>query len=100
MATRTPPPALGPVRVEPGELVRVRIRFEHDHAIHGDYDPLLGRRDLELKLGAHTFRDALPLDREQYLAQPQRDLARAARPTGRTPATSSPAPTASTSTPT
>ena len=70
-ASRTPPPALGPVTVAPGELVRVRVRFEHEHAVHGDYDPLLGRRDLELRLGSSTFRDALPLDREQYLAQPK-----------------------------
>ena len=32
---------------------------------------MLGRRDLELRLGATTFRDALPLDREQYLAMPR-----------------------------
>jgi len=68
---RSQPRALGQVTVEPGEVVRVRLRFEHEHAVHGDYDPLLGRRDLELKLGSHTFRDALPLDREQYLAQPK-----------------------------
>ncbi len=70
-ATRSQPPALVPVTVEPGELLRVRIRFEHLHTLHGDYDPLLGRRDLELRLGSTTFRDALPLDREQYLAQPK-----------------------------
>jgi len=68
---RNQPSALVTVTVEPGELVRVRIRFEHLHTIHGDYDPLLGRRDLELRLGSTTFRDALPLDREQYLAQPK-----------------------------
>jgi len=70
-AGRVQPSALVPVTVEPGELVRVRVRFEHQHTLHGDYDPLLGRRDLELRLGATTFRDALPLDREQYLAQPK-----------------------------
>ncbi len=69
--SRTSPPALVAMTVEPGELVRVRIRFEHQHILHGDYDPLLGRRDLELRLGATTFHDALPLDREQYRAQPR-----------------------------
>ena len=70
-AVRNQPSALVPVTVEAGELVRVRLRFEHLHTILGDYDPLLGRRNLELRLGSTTFRDALPLDREQYLAQPK-----------------------------
>ena len=69
--TRGGPLLLAPVTVEAGDLLRVRIRFEHEHTLHGDYDPLLGRRDLELRLAATTFRDALPLDREQYRAQPK-----------------------------
>jgi len=64
------PEPLRTVTVEPGGLLRVRLRLEHQHFLYGDYDPLLGRRDLELKLGATTLRDSLPLDREQYLAQP------------------------------
>ena len=74
-ATATPnrgaPVPLVPVTVGPGDLVRVRLRLEHQHTLHGDYDPLLGRRELELCLGATTFRDTLPLDREQYRAQPK-----------------------------
>ena len=65
------PEPLSTVTVEPGGLLRVRLRLEHQHFLYGDYDPLLGRRDLELKLGSKTLRDALPLDREQYLAQPR-----------------------------
>ncbi len=65
------PEPLTTVTVEPGGLLRVRIRLEHQHCLYGDYDPLLGRRDLELRLGAETIRDALPLDREQYMAQPK-----------------------------
>lgn len=65
------PAPLAPITVAPGGLLRVRLRFEHQHALYGDYDPLLGRRELELRLGATTFRDVLPLDREQYLAQPK-----------------------------
>jgi hypothetical protein len=65
------PEPLTTVTVEPGGLLRVRLRLEHQHCLYGDYDPLLGRRELELRLGADTLRDALPLDREQYLAQPK-----------------------------
>jgi hypothetical protein len=65
------PEPLTTVTVEPGALLRVRLRLEHQHCLYGDYDPLLGRRELELHLGADTIRDSLPLDREQYLAQPK-----------------------------
>ncbi|MFO0951653.1 MAG: hypothetical protein U0835_10985 [Isosphaeraceae bacterium] len=55
----------------PGASVRVRMRLDHMHYLYGDYDPLLGVRSLELTLGAATMRDVLPLDVEQYLAQPK-----------------------------
>jgi hypothetical protein len=61
-------PTLGLV---PGSSVRLRLRLEHLHQIYGDYDPLLGFRTVEVHLGPATFRDVLPLDREQYLAQAQ-----------------------------
>jgi hypothetical protein len=61
------PPVLS---IAPGGIVRVRLKLEHLHFLYGDYDPLLGARAFELRLGAATFRDALPLDREQYVAQP------------------------------
>lgn len=57
--------------VAPGATLRVRLRLEHVHVLYGDYDPLLGARSFELHLGSATLRDALPLDREQYLAQPR-----------------------------
>lgn len=62
---------LGTSVVSPGAELLVRLRFEHHHMVQGDYDPLLGRRDIEIKLGASMFRDSLPLDREQYLAMPR-----------------------------
>jgi hypothetical protein len=71
--------AVRPVAVErqpilsfgPGETVRVRLRMEHQHFLYGDYDPLLGDRVVELRLGSSTVRDVVPVDREQYLAQPK-----------------------------
>jgi hypothetical protein len=58
--------------VAPGATVRVRIRLEHQHFLYGDYDPLLGHRSVELHLGAATLGDpVVPMDREQYLAQPK-----------------------------
>ncbi len=55
--------------VAPGGVLNVRVRLEHQHVIYGDYDPLLGRRQVDLKLGTESIRDVLMLDREQYLAQ-------------------------------
>ena len=55
----------------PGETVRVRLRLEHQHFLFGDYDPLLGHRAVELRLGEATVRDVVPMDREQYIAQPK-----------------------------
>jgi hypothetical protein len=55
----------------PGATVRVRLRLEHQHFLYGDYDPLLGLRAVELHLGAAALRDVVPIDREQYLAQPR-----------------------------
>lgn len=66
-----PPPDKQPIlSVAPEDALRVRIKLDHLHYVYGDYDPLLGVRSLELTLGAATLRDTLPLDREQYFAQP------------------------------
>jgi hypothetical protein len=65
-------PAAGlPLSLAPGAIVRVRLRFEHQHVLYGDYDPLLGARTVELSLGGALVRDVLALDREQYRAQPK-----------------------------
>jgi hypothetical protein len=53
----------------PGDNVRVRLRLVHQHFLYGMYDPLLGRRALELRLGSAMLRDTLPLDREHHVAQ-------------------------------
>jgi hypothetical protein len=60
-----------PLSIAPGGLVHVRLRLEHQHVLYGDYDPLLAIREVELSLGGATIRDVVPLDREQYLAQPR-----------------------------
>jgi hypothetical protein len=60
-------PLLG-VSIEPGGVLCIRLRLEHEHFLYGPYDPLLGHRDVELRLGPTTLRDLLPLDREHYIA--------------------------------
>lgn len=55
----------------PGSILRVRLWFEHQHFLFGDYDPLLGKRTAELRLGSAGFQDTLPMEREQYLALPR-----------------------------
>ncbi len=59
------------VSLAPGDMVRVRLRIDHQHVLYGEYDPLLGVRTMELTVGQSVIRDMLPLDREQYLAQPK-----------------------------
>jgi hypothetical protein len=61
----------GLLSMGPGAILRVRLRLEHHHILYGDYDPLLGVRSVELTLGGSVVRDVVPLDREQYLAQPK-----------------------------
>ena len=65
------PAAVLPLSLGPGAIVRVRLRLEHQHILYGDYDPLLAVRAVELTLGSAAVRDVVPLDREQYLAQPK-----------------------------
>ena len=60
-----------PLSLAPGGIVHVRLRLEHQHVLFGDYDPLLGVRAVEITLAGATVRDRVPLDREQYLAQPK-----------------------------
>jgi hypothetical protein len=55
----------------PGDTLYARLRWEHQHFLYGDYDPLLGQRALELRFGPATVRDVLPMDQEHYLAQPK-----------------------------
>jgi hypothetical protein len=71
-STASAAPERAPIlSLAPGALVRVRLRLEHQHFLYGDYDPLLGLRAVELHLGAAVLRDIVPIDREQYLAQPR-----------------------------
>ncbi len=57
------------ITLSPSTAVHVQLKLEHLHEIYGEYDPLLGIRQLNLHLGSSVLRDTLPMDREQYLAQ-------------------------------
>ncbi len=65
------PPIVTPLSLGPGAIVHVRLRLDHQHILQGDYDPLLGARSVEIKLGGATVRDLVALDQEQYLAFPR-----------------------------
>ena len=52
-----------PVRLDPGAILRVRLRLEHIHPLDGASEPLLGRRELNLRVGPASFGDLLELDR-------------------------------------
>ena len=60
-----------PLSLGPDTVIRVRLRFEHEHILYGDYDPLLAVRSVMMVIGPSTINDVVPLDREQYLAQPK-----------------------------
>jgi hypothetical protein len=57
--------------VRPSEILHVRLRFEHEHILYGEYDPLLGARSVVLALRSASVNDFIPLNCEQYLAQPR-----------------------------
>ena len=65
------PATVLPFSLGPDAIVRVRLRFEHDHILYGEYDPLLSMRSVMLTIGSVSVSDVIPLDREQYLAQPK-----------------------------
>ena len=65
-----PPAPTPPLHLDPGGLVRARLRLEHHHFLYGAYDPLLGPRTLKLRLGPATLTDALPLDRARRMPRP------------------------------
>jgi hypothetical protein len=67
-------PGLGPIppiSLGPSDILHLRLRIDHQHDLYGEFDPLLGTRIVELTLGETVLEDVLPLDREQYLAQPK-----------------------------
>jgi hypothetical protein len=67
----TEPATILPISLGPEAIVRVRLRIEHQHILYGDYDPLLAMRSIMLTIGSASIVDVVPLDREQYLAQPK-----------------------------
>ena len=52
-----------PLQIEPGERLHVRLRLEHDHFLYAPYEPLLGVRSLELRLGPARLDDRVPFER-------------------------------------
>ncbi|WP_169973059.1 hypothetical protein [Tautonia rosea] len=48
--------------LEPGAVLGVRLRLEHCHHLYGLSEPLLGTRELNLRIGPVAFRDRLELD--------------------------------------
>jgi hypothetical protein len=60
-----------PLSLGPGNIIHIRLRLEHQHILYGEYDPLLAIRAVEFTLGSAVIRDVVPLNREQYLAQPK-----------------------------
>jgi hypothetical protein len=67
----TEPVTVLPLSLGPDAIVRVRLRLEHQHILYGEYDPLLAVRAVTLTLGSASVVDVVPLDGEQYLAQPR-----------------------------
>ncbi|OJW16378.1 MAG: hypothetical protein BGO49_18700 [Planctomycetales bacterium 71-10] len=66
-----PADALAPISLAPGASGLVRLRFAHQHVVHGEYDPLLGVRTVSFRIGEETFRDEVPLDAEARVAHPK-----------------------------
>lgn len=63
-ASETPTePSTEGILVEPGAVLRVRLLLEHAHHLYGLSEPLLGTRELNLRVGPAAFRDRLDLDR-------------------------------------
>jgi hypothetical protein len=71
VSNSTDPATTLPLSLSPQAIVRVRLRFEHQHILYGEYDPLLAMRSVMLTVGSASIGDIIPLDREQYLAQPK-----------------------------
>jgi hypothetical protein len=64
-------PSLGPFGLAPGDVLRARLRLEHRHHLHGPAEPLLGSREITLRIGPASFRDGVSLGQD---ASPDRPL--------------------------
>ena len=63
-------PLTAPFEVLPGAVLCARLRLEHQHNLHGPTEPLLGDRELTLRIGPASFRDEVPLERPGSAAGP------------------------------
>jgi hypothetical protein len=59
-----------PLRLAAGQVFWLYITVEHDHFLYGAYDPLLGVRELEIRLGPCRLIDSIPLDAEEVSTMP------------------------------
>lgn len=59
-----------PMRIAPRQTFGLVFTIEHEHFLHGTYDPLLGERKLEIQFGPHRLLDTLSLDEELAPATP------------------------------
>jgi hypothetical protein len=55
----------------PGATFHIRMRIEHQHVLYGEYNPLLGVLNVELRIGSVICSDRVSVEEEQYLAQPR-----------------------------
>lgn len=67
-ASCEPPP--GPFSLPPGGVLHARIRLEHRHHLHGPSEPLLGEREVTLRVGPASYRDAVPLEQDASIGRP------------------------------
>lgn len=51
IASIQPKPVDGVVRLDQGASVTLRLEFFHDHFLYGEYDPLLGAREITVRWG-------------------------------------------------
>ena len=58
------------IALMPGQDFWLTLLLEHEHFLHGSYDPLLGRRTVEIRLGMLRLADSFRMDTEQALVVP------------------------------
>lgn len=70
-----------PLKLIPQKEFWCYLKIEHEHFLYGmtdkdhpGYDPLLGDRNLKIRLGNIYFLDIIPISQEYYSAQPRINL--------------------------
>ncbi|MEK7114952.1 MAG: hypothetical protein AAB847_01150 [Patescibacteria group bacterium] len=65
-----------PLKLAPQQEFWCYLKIQHEHFLYGTYDPLLGERDIKIRLGNIYFLDKIPLEQENYSAQPKITLSK------------------------